>query len=162
MSIDSPKTAEAMTEHSICQPGRPLPQGESQDGSPGLDIFQRAKSRDDRFSESSAERAPAKNKRAAKICRKLQDLADSNISPNTFSFLKQICVAHYLRYKFCVMVILIFVKLGDIKVNRSVGLVRKAVINDLLNESHIFRNVLGHAGQTIGTKYLEIQKRRAK
>ena len=34
----------AMTEHSICQPGRPLPQGESQEISSSLALFQRAKS----------------------------------------------------------------------------------------------------------------------
>ena len=34
----------AIVEHSICQPGRPLPQGESHIGSPGLDAFHRAKS----------------------------------------------------------------------------------------------------------------------
>ena len=33
-----------MAEHSICQPGRPGPQGLSQAGSPGLEPFQRAKS----------------------------------------------------------------------------------------------------------------------
>ena len=33
-----------MAEHSICQPGRPGPQGLSHDGSPGFDRFQRAKS----------------------------------------------------------------------------------------------------------------------
>ena len=33
-----------MTEHSICQPGLPNPQGESQAGSPGFEDFQRAKS----------------------------------------------------------------------------------------------------------------------
>ena len=35
-----------MTEHSMCQPGRPRPQGDSHDvSSPGLFAFQRAKSR---------------------------------------------------------------------------------------------------------------------
>ena len=34
-----------MTEHSICQPGRPSPQGDCQAGSPGLDLaFHSAKS----------------------------------------------------------------------------------------------------------------------
>ncbi len=47
MSMDSPRMADAMTEHSMCHPGRPLPQGESQEGSPGLDSFHRAKSRSD-------------------------------------------------------------------------------------------------------------------
>ena len=40
----SPKISVDMTEHSICQPGRPGPQGLSQEISPGLAAFQRAKS----------------------------------------------------------------------------------------------------------------------
>ena len=36
-----------MTEHSICHPGRPGPQGDGQEGSPGLDAFHRAKSAGD-------------------------------------------------------------------------------------------------------------------
>ena len=34
----------AIAEHSICQPGRPSPQGDSQKGSPGFLAFHRAKS----------------------------------------------------------------------------------------------------------------------
>ena len=47
-----------MQQTSMCQPGRPGPQGEGQDGSPGLDDFQSAKSDgcsfslDDAFSDS--------------------------------------------------------------------------------------------------------------
>ena len=41
---------DAIAEHSICQPGRPFPHGESQLGSPGFDAFQRAKSLSDFFS----------------------------------------------------------------------------------------------------------------
>lgn len=51
-----------MAEHSMCHPGRPLPQGHGQDGSPGLEAFHRAKSLGDRFSlRRSAEmlRSPA-------------------------------------------------------------------------------------------------------
>ena len=40
----------AITEHSMCQPGLPLPQGLSQAGSPGLEAFHRTKSLRDRFS----------------------------------------------------------------------------------------------------------------
>ena len=40
----SPRMADAITEHSMCHPGRPCPHGEGQDGSPGFDVFQRAKS----------------------------------------------------------------------------------------------------------------------
>ena len=37
-----------MTEHSMCHPGRPGPQGDGHEGSPGLDAFQSAKSATDR------------------------------------------------------------------------------------------------------------------
>lgn len=39
----------AMVEHSICQPGLPLPHGDSQYGSWGFDCFQRAKSLESRL-----------------------------------------------------------------------------------------------------------------
>ncbi len=48
-----------MAEHSMCQPGRPGPQGLSQDGSPGLAAFQRAKSRGDSLRVSTSMRLPA-------------------------------------------------------------------------------------------------------
>lgn len=48
MSIRSPKTALAITEHSICHPGLPGPQGDGQEGSPGLEAFHNAKSEADR------------------------------------------------------------------------------------------------------------------
>ena len=51
----------AMAEHSMCQPGRPGPQGLSQDGSPGLADFHRAKSRGSRLRSSTSTRAPASN-----------------------------------------------------------------------------------------------------
>jgi hypothetical protein len=41
----------AITEHSICQPGRPGPQGDGHEGSPGFDAFQSAKSEADRRPE---------------------------------------------------------------------------------------------------------------
>lgn len=45
-----PNIQEAITEHSICQPGLPFPQEESHHGSPFFDFFQRAKSLGERFS----------------------------------------------------------------------------------------------------------------
>lgn len=50
MSRFLPQIVDAMAEHSMCQPGRPLPQGESQQGSPALLFFHRAKSVWDFFS----------------------------------------------------------------------------------------------------------------
>ena len=38
-----------MAEHSMCQPGRPGPQGLGQEGSPGLAVFHKAKSAALRF-----------------------------------------------------------------------------------------------------------------
>lgn len=40
----------AIAEHSMCHPGRPAPQGESQEGSPSLDFFHNAKSDGERLS----------------------------------------------------------------------------------------------------------------
>ena len=45
-----PKIALAMALHSICQPGRPRPHGDSHDGSPGREFFHKAKSAGDLFS----------------------------------------------------------------------------------------------------------------
>ncbi len=45
--------------HSMCQPGRPLPQGLSQDGSPSLALFHRAKSPGLRLLELTATLSPA-------------------------------------------------------------------------------------------------------
>ena len=47
-----------MTTHSVCQPGRPGPQGDSQVGSPGLAFFHRTKSRGERFSSSGLDPGP--------------------------------------------------------------------------------------------------------
>ncbi len=48
-----------MAEHSICQPGRPGPQGLSQAGSPGLAPFQRAKVAGIALRSLTSMRAPA-------------------------------------------------------------------------------------------------------
>ena len=42
----------------MCQPGRPVPHGESQSGSPGFAAFQSAKSTGLRFCSSTSTRAP--------------------------------------------------------------------------------------------------------
>jgi len=50
----------AITEHSICQPGLPGPQGDSHEGSPSLDFFQSAKSVTQHFScARMSDRAPS-------------------------------------------------------------------------------------------------------
>ena len=57
-SIVSPRYRRHIAEHSMCQPGLPLPQGLGQDGSPD-ENFQSAKSRGSRFAPSTATLAPA-------------------------------------------------------------------------------------------------------
>ena len=55
MSNSTPSSASAIAEHSMCQPGRPAPHGESQEvSSPSLVAFQSAKS-----SGSSLRSAPS-------------------------------------------------------------------------------------------------------
>ena len=52
-------SASAIAEHSTCQPGRPGPQGESQEvSSPSLCAFHRAKSRGSSFSEAEPASSP--------------------------------------------------------------------------------------------------------
>ena len=48
-----------MTTHSVCQPGRPSPQGEGHEGSPGFTNFQRAKSMGECLCSATSTRAPA-------------------------------------------------------------------------------------------------------
>ena len=50
-----------IAEHSICQPGRPKPQGESQPGSPSLAAFHKAKSLGSFLLSSTIYTAPAIN-----------------------------------------------------------------------------------------------------
>ena len=50
LSQSCPIISEAITEHSICHPGLPIPQGDSHAGSPGFEFFHRAKSDSDLFS----------------------------------------------------------------------------------------------------------------
>ena len=60
MSNSGPSSATAIAEHSMCQPGRPMPHGESQAGSPGFARFQSTKSSGSRFDSSTSTRAPAR------------------------------------------------------------------------------------------------------
>ena len=58
-SKPSPSRSSDIAEHSMCQPGRPGPHGESHAGSPGFAAFQSAKSTGLRFASSTSTRAPA-------------------------------------------------------------------------------------------------------
>lgn len=97
MSILSPKIADAMTEHSMCHPGRPGPHGEGQDGSPGFDAFHNAKSAAERRA-LPAERAP--RDQSAEVQRDMED----DIGRRTFAFFKQFPVPFAPRLKFSVIV----------------------------------------------------------
>ncbi len=59
MSICSPRYLIDMALHSMCQPGRPGPHGESHEGSPGLEAFQRTKSIGSSLPSPASTRAPA-------------------------------------------------------------------------------------------------------
>ena len=52
-SKPSPSRSSDMTTHSVCQPGRPSPQGEGHAGSPALAYFQRTKSSGERLAASA-------------------------------------------------------------------------------------------------------------
>ena len=58
MSKVSPRYFMLMAEHSMCQPGRPMPHGLFHAGSPGFCAFQRAKSMGWRFMSPTSTRAP--------------------------------------------------------------------------------------------------------
>ena len=55
----SPRISSDIAEHSMCQPGRPGPHGESHGGSPGFAAFHSAKSSGLRLRSSTSTRAPA-------------------------------------------------------------------------------------------------------
>ena len=59
MSKLSPRYFMLIVEHSMCHPGLPLPQGLSQNGSPGLAAFQSAKSSGSSLSSLMSIRVPA-------------------------------------------------------------------------------------------------------
>mmetsp|Transcript_43713 Transcript_43713/g.114896 ORF Transcript_43713/g.114896 Transcript_43713/m.114896 type:complete len:254 (-) Transcript_43713:563-1324(-) len=67
MSILDPMMSEAITEHSMCQPGRPPPHGESHAGSPALDAFHSAKSDAERFSPAPAVCVPSDSAISASV-----------------------------------------------------------------------------------------------
>src|SRR6476646_4295659 len=64
MSKRLPRSSEDMTEHSMCQPGLPLPHGESHDGSPGLAAFHSTKSSGSSFASSTSTRARVLSRQA--------------------------------------------------------------------------------------------------
>ena len=59
MSMRGPMRVRTMALHSMCQPGRPRPQGLSHDGSPSLPAFHSTKSEGERLRLSTPTRCPA-------------------------------------------------------------------------------------------------------
>ena len=55
----TPRCAAAIAEHSMCQPGRPRPNGLSQPGCSGVDGFHSTKSAGSRLYGATSTRAPA-------------------------------------------------------------------------------------------------------
>ena len=56
-----------MAEHSMCQPGRPMPQGDSQAGSPGFCAFHSTKSAGFSLSVSTSRRSEAPISRSSTL-----------------------------------------------------------------------------------------------
>jgi hypothetical protein len=61
MSNVAPRCVTVMAEHSMCQPGRPFPHGDSQKGSAGFADFHSAKSAGFFLRSSTSTRAPSRN-----------------------------------------------------------------------------------------------------
>src|SRR3989442_10717123 len=103
MSILSPKTALAITEHSICHPGRPGPQGEDHEGSPGFERFHKAKSEGD-LRPIPIDKAPD-NKNNPLI--KPQENACSR---RTLPFFKQLSIPSTPWFNLCIEMTLGFIE----------------------------------------------------
>src|SRR3546814_1882351 len=74
MSIVSPRCFSIIAEHSMCQPGRPRPQGESQPGRSSDDGFHKTKSAGSRLNGATSTRAPACIARSEEHTSELQSL----------------------------------------------------------------------------------------
>lgn len=159
----SPSTALAMTLHSMCQPGRPGPQGDGHAGSPGLEDFQRAK--------SAAERLPAvlvsepvQEKPLVQVAAKGQEGKDEG-RKRTFSILEQLPVplTPRLQLRICVLPRLVplpiftlrSLKLDRIKPHAPTPLVREPTLDNPLDERDNFGDVLRHAGE--GCRALDVK-----
>ena len=66
------------------------------------------------------------------------------------------------RNQLGVVVALGCVELGDVEVDGAVGLVSVAALDDLLNEGHVFRDVLADTRQAIGRKDLRKSRKTVK
>ena len=80
MSKCSPSSFVDMAEHSMCQPGRPSPQGEGHAGSPGFADFHNTKSSGSRLAVSTSTREPARR--------------SSSFLPDSFPYAANLCTSY--------------------------------------------------------------------
>src|SRR3954462_14283317 len=106
-----------MAEHSMCQPGRPRPQGESQDGSAGLADFHNTKSSGSRLLLSTSTRSPAR--------RSSRDFPDKVLK----GFSRKLPVVFKLTNR-----------IEHIAVGGPIG---DSLVNELLDERQHLGNVIG-------------------
>jgi hypothetical protein len=124
-----------MTEHSICHPGRPGPQGDGHEGSPGFEAFQSAKSATDRR-PVLFDKVPAASISILTIHRLGMMV--------TFSFLQEVAVVFAPWFKFCVVMAIRFIKCRSVKVNAPFSFICKAVRDDTFHECHDLRDIFRH------------------
>jgi hypothetical protein len=135
----------AMTEHSICHPGRPGPQGEAHEGSPGFEAFHKAKSDADLRPAVAVDNAPdgvagKRMSEAGSVCPK---------SKHTFAFLEQLPIAFTPWLQLRVDVTFGSVKCPRVKVYASANFVRVSVLDDALDEGDNLRDVFRHTGDRV-------------
>jgi hypothetical protein len=125
MSSSLPKIALAITEHSMCQPGRPFPQGLGQEGSPGFEAFHTAKSEAWRCSRDvdAALRAP----KTLLVIKK----RGRNYTP-TLALLNQLAITFAPWLKTSVEVLVLVVESSSIEINTPVGFVGISILDDTL------------------------------
>ena len=149
MSILSPKIADAITEHSMCQPGRPGPHGEGQEGSPGLEAFQRAKSAAERrpvATDNAPGRALHERRKSVELCQP---------SRPTLPFFQELSIALAPRLEFSVIVHFRFVESPCVEIHAPVDLIAVAVFDNAVNKRHNLRNVFGYSCQRIRVSHPE-------
>ena len=134
----SPQIIDAITEHSICQPGRPLPQGLSHQGSPSFEHFQSAKSVGDLFSDTfELLKSPNKN------IKSYQKWIDSSSKKRifTFSFLQTRCIAICFWDEFSIIMFILLIKASNIKIYRTITFICNSIFYNFFNKCYNFRYV---------------------
>lgn len=123
----------------MCQPGRPEPQGDGQNGSPGFEAFHKAK--------SDGERRPTLLDKEPEIQIRLVQVI--NFFLQTFSVFQQFPIAFTPGFQFSVRVSLRFVKSECIEVHAAFRLVRITVLDYTFDELNNLGDELGYTGNDI-------------